>query len=131
MTLRSAEALAAQALVMPCRLTGRQPRFSLELRVDQNSRPWTAEAGTSGGTAGPTFASFIQTRPIAKYARDWCEAASRIKPPSNLSQPQERKYVLLSEKTFGRHGQAGFDALLGAWRMELETLLAIGSGRLF
>ena len=67
----------------------------------------------------------------ARAAKGWCEAASRIKPPPELDQPQEWEYVLLSEKTFARHGQAGFDALLRGCRLELDQLLAIGSGRLF
>lgn len=67
----------------------------------------------------------------ARAARGWCEAASLIKPPDDLGQPQEWEYVLLSEKTFARHGQAGFDALLRGCRVELDQLLAIGSGRLF
>lgn len=67
----------------------------------------------------------------ARAAKGWCEAASRIKPPEDLVQPQEWEYVLLSEKTFSRHGQAGFDALLRGCRVELDQLLAIGSGRLF
>ncbi|MBI4393694.1 MAG: DEAD/DEAH box helicase family protein [Euryarchaeota archaeon] len=67
----------------------------------------------------------------ARAAQGWCEGASRIKPPAELDQPQSWEYVLLSEKTFARHAGAGFEALLGACRVELEQLMSIGSGRLF
>jgi hypothetical protein len=59
----------------------------------------------------------------ARAARGWFESASRIKAPKDLDQPQEWEYVLLSQKTFGRQANAGFDALLGACPMELEQLL--------
>jgi type III restriction enzyme len=67
----------------------------------------------------------------ARAAKGWCEAASRIKAPEDLGQPKEWEYVLLSETTFARHGQAGFDALLQGCRLQLEQLMAIGEGRLY
>ena len=67
----------------------------------------------------------------AKAAIGWCETASRTKPPAELSQPAEWEYVLLSEKTYAQQGRAGFDALLGACRSQLQQLVAFGQGRLF
>lgn len=66
----------------------------------------------------------------AKAAIGWCETASRTKPPGD-AQPAQWEYVLLSEKTYGLHGRAGFDALLSACRSELQQLVAFGQGRLF
>lgn len=67
----------------------------------------------------------------AKAAIGWSETASRTKPPADFTQPAEWEYVLLSEKTYGLHGRAGFDALLSACRSQLQQLVAFGQGRLF
>ena len=66
----------------------------------------------------------------ARAAIGWCEAASRIKPPADLNQPQEWEYVLLSEKTYGLNWAVGFDGLLSACRTELHHVLTFGQGRL-
>jgi type III restriction enzyme len=67
----------------------------------------------------------------ARAAMGWCEAASRTKPPADLTQPNEWEYVLLSEKTYDNAGRAGFRAVLSAARHELNTILNISQGRLF
>ena len=66
----------------------------------------------------------------ARAAMGWCEAASRIKPPPDLNQPQEWEYVLLSEKTYDLNRAVGFDGLLAACRTELHHVLTFGQGRL-
>ncbi len=61
----------------------------------------------------------------------WCEQASTVPPPGEFRQPQEWKYLILSESLFKNNLGLGFDALVPLCRGLRDTILAQAESKLF
>jgi type III restriction enzyme len=67
----------------------------------------------------------------ARAAVAWCEQASTVKPPQELSQPQEWEYLIISEGLFGRNRGLSFEALVPFCRALRDKIIAQAESQLF
>lgn len=67
----------------------------------------------------------------ARAAQAWCESASGIPAPEDISQPAQWEYLILSEGLFKANRGVSFEALVPLCRALRERVIAQQQGKLF